>query len=69
MKGNIKSGMEAYRVSKFRSIEDFDFCYTDDYEEEREHNRRERERERERRERAKQKNKYRTEFIKEWNDC
>ena len=59
--------MEAYRVSKFRSIEDFDFCCTDDYEEEREHNRRERERER--RERAKQKNKYRTEFIKEWNDC
>ena len=53
-------------MSKFRSIEDFDFCYTNDYEE-REYNRRERERER--RERAKQKNKYRTEFIKEWNDC
>ena len=66
MKGNIKSRMEAYRVSKFRSIEDFDFCYTNDYEE-CEHNRRERERER--RERAKQKNKYRTEDIKEWNDC
>ena len=66
MKGNIKSRMEAYRVSKFRSIEDFDFCYTNNYEEH-EHNRRERERER--RERAKQKNKYRTEFIKEWNDC
>lgn len=65
MKGNIKSRMGAYRVSKFRSIEDFDFCYTNDYEEEREHHRRERER----RERAKQKNKYRTEFIKEWNDC
>ena len=58
--------MVAYWVSKFQSIEDFDFCYTDDYEE-CEHNRRERERER--RERAKQKNKYRTEFIKEWNDC
>ena len=52
-------------MSKFRSIEDFDFCYINDYEEEREHHRRERER----RERAKQKNKYRTEFIKEWNDC
>lgn len=52
-------------MSKFRSIEDFDSCYTNDYEE-REHNRRERERER--RERAKQKNKYRTEFIKEWNE-
>ena len=65
MKGNIKSRTEAYWVSKFRSIEDFDFCYINDYEEEREHHRRERER----RERAKQKNKYRTEFIKEWNDC
>ena len=65
MKGNTKSRMEAYQVSKFRSIEDFDFCYTNDYEEDREHNRRERER----RERAKQKDKRRTEFIKEWNDC
>lgn len=65
MKGNTKNRMETYQMSKFRSIEDFDFCYTNDYEE-REHNRRERERER--RERAKQKNKYRTEFIKEWNE-
>ena len=52
-------------MSKFRSTEDFDFCYTEEYEEElREHNRRERER----RERAKQKDKRRAEFIKEWND-
>jgi hypothetical protein len=50
-------------MSKFRSTKDFDFCYTDDYEEAREHNRRERER----RERAKQKSKRRTEFINEWN--
>lgn len=51
-------------MSKFRCAEDFDFCYTDDYEEEREHNRRERER----REHAKQKNKRRTEYINEWNE-
>lgn len=51
-------------MSKKRYNEDFDFCYTDDYEEAREHNRRERER----RERAKQKSKRRTEFIKEWNE-
>ena len=52
-------------MSKFRSIEDFDFCYTEDYEKEaREHNRRDRER----RERARQKDRRRAEFIKEWNE-
>ena len=51
-------------MSKKRYNEDFNFCYTDDYEEEREHNRRERER----RERANQKNKRRTEYINEWNE-
>ena len=51
-------------MSKKRYNEDFDFCYTDDYEEEREHNRRERER----REHAKQKDKRRLEYVKEWND-
>jgi hypothetical protein len=57
--------METYQMSKFRKTEDFDFCYTDEYEEEiREHNRRERER----RERVKQKDKRRADFIKEWND-
>ena len=51
-------------MSKKRYNEDFDFCYTDDYEEEREHNRRERER----RERARQKDKRRLEYVKEWNE-
>lgn len=52
-------------MSKFKSIDDFDFDYMEDSKKE---THQQNLQNRERRERARQKNKRRLEYIKEWND-